>query len=585
MPRNFSLQPERNSRMTGVPLNIKARTSSIGSQEQRPLYRDVKSKANMTKMIGSLIQFLETTDYSNSLSPKILHSPNSKEIFSIFEHLVRQICPTFRIEHDGMKAEEVCLNTLKMLGYSNILSKHHLLAPGAPQAWNSVLAAFDWLREEIENANDFINFSVFRHDDDQDVEEEPLNKIIFELKSVIFKRRREGSDVSSNEIEDYRCRINKVLDAPSEDDMKKLYDRRNVVDKELDSLVNLDGEERSLRSQLTEMESLLKSLDGKLHDHESQIAQFKSLDEENTKVLKEIDVEIKDSEQKLASVRAKVKEQEDAGYGRLAQEYFMLRERVDARLNAKDDLIKQVEQKELEYTRREGVIAPTLDAYNHLVGSLRKPQFSEIAKNCGLEVCTYCKGFNMAKQIPTLVNRVRACVEQLTVALTTKEQRVNELTERMETLQAAIDNTELPDVQAKLNEVKAELSKLDELLAEEDNAHAKAEQEYVNVSAQRANELDQLKKQMAAEENHQIELTEKLEERIKERMRVNSYIETINQQLSVFIPYIESYFKTKESANRVWQMHVNLLRDEAQSAAQRIENKVKRALEEYSLSE
>ncbi|KAH8873976.1 kinetochore protein NDC80 [Schistosoma japonicum] len=518
MPRNFSLQPERNSRMTGVPLNIKARTSSIGSQEQRPLYRDVKSKANMTKMIGSLIQFLETTDYSNSLSPKILHSPNSKEIFSIFEHLVRQICPTFRIEHDGMKAEEVCLNTLKMLGYSNILSKHHLLAPGAPQAWNSVLAAFDWLREEIENANDFINFSVFRHDDDQDVEEEPLNKIIFELKSVIFKRRREGSDVSSNEIEDYRCRINKVLDAPSEDDMKKLYDRRNVVDKELDSLVNLDGEERSLRSQLTEMESLLKSLDGKLHDHESQIAH----------------------------------------YGRLAQEYFMLRERVDARLNAKDDLIKQVEQKELEYTRREGVIAPTLDAYNHLVGSLRKPQFSEIAKNCGLEVCTYCKGFNMAKQIPTLVNRVRACVEQL---------------------------TELPDVQAKLNEVKAELSKLDELLAEEDNAHAKAEQEYVNVSAQRANELDQLKKQMAAEENHQIELTEKLEERIKERMRVNSYIETINQQLSVFIPYIESYFKTKESANRVWQMHVNLLRDEAQSAAQRIENKVKRALEEYSLSE
>lgn len=49
----------------------------------------------------------------------------------------------------------------------------------------------------------------------------------------------------------------------------------------------------------------------------------------------------------------------------------MLRERVDARLHAKDDLIKEVEQKELDYTRSEGTIAPTLDAYNRLVGSLR----------------------------------------------------------------------------------------------------------------------------------------------------------------------------------------------------------------------
>ncbi|CAH8608341.1 unnamed protein product [Schistosoma curassoni] len=585
MPRNFSLQPERKSRMTGIPSNIKARTSSVGPQEQKPVNREVKSKANVTKMIGSLIQFLETTDYSNSLSPKILHSPNSKEIFSIFEHLVRQIEPSFRIENDGIKAEEVCLNYLKILGYPNVLSKHHLLAPGAPQAWNSVLAAFDWFREETENANDAINFSVFGYDDDQDTEEEPLNKIIFQLKSVIFKRRREGLDIFPSDIEDYRCRINRVLNAPSEDDMKKLYDRLNEVDKEMNSINNVDGEERSLRTQLAETESSLKSLDEKLRDHESQIAKLKSLDEERTEVLKELELKNKEAEQQLATVRAKVKEQEDAGYGRLAQEYIMLRERVDARLHAKDDLIKEVEQKELDYTRSEGTIAPTLDAYNRLVGSLRKPPFSQITKNCNLEVCTYRKGFDIAKQLPLLVQNVKACVEQLTLALTSKEQRLSELVERLETLQSSIDSSELPDVQAKLDEVKIDLAKLDELLAEECSAHTKAEEEYVSLCSHRAKELEQLKKQLIDYEQRQTELSGKLEEIIQERVKITSYIENISQQLSVFVPYIESYFKTKESANRTWQMHINILREEVQSAARRIENKVRKALEENSLSE
>ncbi|VDP27638.1 unnamed protein product [Schistosoma margrebowiei] len=310
-----------------------------------------------------------------------------------------------------------------------------------------------------------------------------------------------------------------------------------------------------------------------------------SLDEERTEVLKELELKNKEAEQQLAAVRAKVKEQEDAGYGRLAQEYIMLRERVDARLHAKDDLIKEVEQKELDYTRSEGTIAPTLDAYNRLVGSLRKPPFSQITKNCNLEVCTYRKGFDIAKQLPLLVQNVKACVEQLTLALTSKEQRLSELVERLETLQSSIDNSELPGVQAKLDEVKVDLAKLDELLAEEYSAHAKAEEEYVNLCSHRAKELEQLKKQLTDDEQHQTELGGKLEEIIQERVKITSYIENISQQLSVFVPYIESYFKTKESASRTWQMHINILREEVQSAARRIENKVRKALEENSLSE
>ncbi|CAH8614638.1 unnamed protein product [Heterobilharzia americana] len=563
MRRNFSLPPERKSRRTAIAPS-KTRAPSFGGQEQRPVQREVKSKTKFGNMIGNLIQFLETTDYSNSLSTKFLSSPNSKEIFSIFEHLVRQIDSTFRIEFDGTKAEEVCINTLKMLGYPHILSKHHLSAPGAPQAWNSVLTAFDWLREEIEVPIILLNFQCS-----------------LTMMSRILKRC-EGSDITACELEDYNSRINKALCVPSEEDIKMLHNRLDEVNKQMNALNNMEDEENSLRAQLVELESNIRSLDMNLCTFESGIHTVKSSDEELTEDLNELNKEVKKLEGNLATVRGVLKEQEDAGYGRLAQEFLMLRERLNARMHAKEELSKQVEQKELDYTRREGIIAPTLDAYNRLVGSLRVHEFSAIAKSCNLEVCTYRKGFDISKQIPLLVKNVKACVEQFTVAVFNNEEVVQELTERIKKLQSLIDCSELPGVQARLIEVKTEFSKLDELLTEEDDAHTKAEEEYAKVCAQRIEELEDLKKQLIQEEQRQTELNERLGIIVQNRMKLSSHVENVSQQLSSFIPYIESYFKTKESADRTWQMHVNLLREEIQSTARRIENKVQKALEQYA---
>ncbi|CAH8585726.1 unnamed protein product [Heterobilharzia americana] len=496
MRRNFSLPPRE--KVAGQQLHLLKQGNfdvapSFGGQEQRPVQREVKSKTKFGNMIGNLIQFLETTDYSNSLSTKFLSSPNSKEIFSIFEHLVRQIDSTFRIEFDGTKAEEVCINTLKMLGYPHILSKHHLSAPGAPQAWNSVLTAFDWLREEIEGADNFIEFSVFTYDDEQDTSEEPLGRIFLELKAAIFKKRCEGSDITACELEDYNSRINKALCVPSEEDIKMLHNRLDEVNKQMNALNNMEDEENSLRAQLVELESNIRSLDMNLCTFESGIHTVKSSDEELTEDLNELNKEVKKLEGNLATVRGVLKEQEDAGYGRLAQEFLMLRERLNARMHAKEELSKQVEQKELDYTRREGIIAPTLDAYNRLVGSLRYMSFQQLLK-----------------AIPLLVKNVKACVEQFTVAVFNNEEVVQELTERIKKLQSLIDCSELPGVQARLIEVKTEFSKLDELLTEEDDAHTKAEEEYAKVCAQRIEELEDLKKQLIQEEQRQTELNERL---------------------------------------------------------------------------
>lgn len=65
----------------------------------------------------------------------------------------------------------------------------------------------------------------------------------------------------------------------------------------------------------------------------------------------------------------------------------------------------------------------------------------------------------------------------------------------------------MPDVQAKLDEVKIDLAKLDELLAEECSAHTKAEEEYVSLCSHRAKELEQLKKQLIDDEQRQTELS------------------------------------------------------------------------------
>ncbi|TPP60825.1 hypothetical protein FGIG_12515 [Fasciola gigantica] len=203
MRRNQSLPPNKQTRATVLLPLCRSRAASMAPQpDQRPTVRDVKSKAFMSRALTALVEFLDASDYPNEISTRILQSPNAKEVFYIFEHLVRQLTPLFCLKHPGLKVEEVCVITLRALGYPYALSKQYLATPGAPHAWPSVLAALDWLREEVVNVNEFTtgNF-MFKYDDDQANEEEPLGRLLYEAKICAHQAHQRGEKASPSTIE------------------------------------------------------------------------------------------------------------------------------------------------------------------------------------------------------------------------------------------------------------------------------------------------------------------------------------------------------------------------------------------------
>ncbi|VDQ03869.1 unnamed protein product, partial [Trichobilharzia regenti] len=280
--------------------------------------------------------------------------------------------------------------------------------------------------------------------------------------------------------------ISITLGAPSDEDMKKAYDRSNEIDKELASFESNYNEENVLKEQINELNRKIQLLNEKMHNIEPEICTIKCMDDELAKSVKDVEVELKESELKLAEVRAKVKEQDDAGYGKLRQEYRVLCERFEARTRVKEELTKELEQKQLDYTRLEGVIAPTLDDYNH--------------------VCTYRKGFDVTKEIPRLIEAVTHCIDQFNMIISAKEEKVQHMIDEIKTLEASINKSHLPDLQAKLIEVKNELTKLDELLTEIDNSDEKSEEEFIKRCNEKHERLEDLKKQICEEEKRKTEL-------------------------------------------------------------------------------
>ncbi|VDP23062.1 unnamed protein product [Echinostoma caproni] len=136
--------------------------------DPRPMARDVKSKAFMSRAVTALIE----------------------------------VDPLFRLKCPGLKAEEVCLNTLRELGYPYMLSKQYLATPGAPHAWPSVLAALDWLREEVVESHEFKHGGyMFKYDDDQVREEEPLGRLLYEIAVYVYHVQLKGEQISESTVE------------------------------------------------------------------------------------------------------------------------------------------------------------------------------------------------------------------------------------------------------------------------------------------------------------------------------------------------------------------------------------------------
>ncbi|KAA0194470.1 hypothetical protein FBUS_10184 [Fasciolopsis buskii] len=494
MRRNQSLPPNKQIRSTILPQQLRSRASSMAPlPDQRPAGRDIKSKAFINRAVTALVEFLAASDYPNKISTRILQCPNAKDVFCIFEHLVRQVDPTFRLKNSGLKPEEMCINTLRELGYPFTLSKQNLATPYAPHAWPSVLAALDWLREEVFELSEFVaGDGMFKYDDDQVKEEEPIGRVLYEISLCGYHAIRTGEEINPSTVELFGDRMRHVFGCVSQDELRQLQSRDHKLQSELNTAAGFDSEIESLRATLFNLDEQLEAAQTTQTRFEHLIEQ---LEPEFRRISAETDSLTKEEQslqERLHGIKKQLEAQEASGYGRLEEEYQMLTERYNARLKTKSELIRETERLQLEFSRREGRVAPAFDGFNRLIGSIRAPGFEQIAKDCDLKIRTYQAGFDIKTDFPAVVTAARSNLDRFRSAVLAAEERVASISQDIEEIRAAIEKLDVTGARAHLSDLQERAEKIVELLEAEELANEETKRdlsEKRNVVTTKSEEL------------------------------------------------------------------------------------------------
>ncbi|CAH8634300.1 unnamed protein product [Dicrocoelium dendriticum] len=534
--RNLSLPPNK-QRQTGVslpPSHMRA-SSVVPHCDQRISQRDTKSKAFVTRAITNLIEFLESTEYPNAISTRLLQSPSSKEIFCIFEHVIRQISPTYRIGRPGTKVEDSCLDALTKLGYPYVLSKQYLATPGAPHAWPSVLAALDWLREQVVETHELRKSdSLFKYDDEQDTTREPVGKVLYECTLAELNGQR-----SMDELAQFDARLRALLGCPSQADFDQMESTIAQINAELHSFGASDSCLEQLQLQVRQLEEELKSQDNKKQDLESRLHKLQLSNREHQRLLAELSERSEQLREQLSSAKKRIKEQEDAGLGRLIQDYRILQEQYQSRIQDKTEIQKEIEQKELAFSRRQGRIAPALDTYNRLVTTLKVPEYEAVAQRCDLKVRTYRSGFDITCEVAAAMGDVSSCLKCIQSLVAEVEEHSVELCRQISETQTSIDNLGLPLLNAQHSELVEQADKLDQLLVTEDTERDKMEQEFAQQRQCWATERSKIHTLLGETRARSDELEATLDRITQRRVAKSEFIEELEFKATVFLPTLQ----------------------------------------------
>ncbi|THD20705.1 hypothetical protein D915_008460, partial [Fasciola hepatica] len=380
--------------------------------------------------------------------------------------------------------------------------------------------------------------------------------------------------------QEYRCRVGRVLGCISPDQLHEVENRARDLDAELTKAVGLDSEIDSLRAKLTSLEEQSERVQTAQARFQHLVEQLRpelrqSLTEANT-----LTTEKESIHRELKQLKKQLKEQEAAGYGRLNEEYHMLTERYEARLKAKLELIRETEQLQLEFSRREGRIAPALDGFNRLIGSIRAPGFEQIAKDCDLQIRTYQAGFDVSTDLPIVVKAALNNLDRFRCATLAAEERVASTNHATGETRAAIEKLDVVGARTQLAELQERTDKLNELLEAEDAASEAVERELSEKRQAASIRADQLRAEGASNRERLADLTMEVEKENKIRLGVEAFLEEVESKMSVVMPRIQGIQERRKLCEELWHSRVEALRSQFRRASDRIESKVERALAE-----
>jgi kinetochore protein NDC80 len=140
------------------------RKSTLSNAARLPDPRNITEKTVVNQSIRKLCEFLTTHGYKETMSPKILATPSTKDFCNIVAFLLKQLDSNFKITG---KTDEEFITVFKYLGYPFQIQKSNITAVGSPHAWPNLLACLTWLLELL-NYDQLVRESDQREELDMD---------------------------------------------------------------------------------------------------------------------------------------------------------------------------------------------------------------------------------------------------------------------------------------------------------------------------------------------------------------------------------------------------------------------------------
>eukprot|EP00050_Salpingoeca_kvevrii_P003293 m.220652 g.220652 ORF g.220652 m.220652 type:complete len:606 (+) comp10803_c0_seq1:147-1964(+) len=118
--------------------------NSTGTSDPRPL----SDKAYKNASCRKLIEFLASSGYPHSISPKMLTAPSNKDFVQIFQFLYNAIDPNYDFGQE--KPEDQVPTLLKHLGYPFTINRSAIFSCGSSHTWPKLLGALTWMVDTIQ---------------------------------------------------------------------------------------------------------------------------------------------------------------------------------------------------------------------------------------------------------------------------------------------------------------------------------------------------------------------------------------------------------------------------------------------------
>ncbi|KAH9317020.1 hypothetical protein KI387_018789, partial [Taxus chinensis] len=374
--------------------NSGRRSSSVISKQTKHDTRPIHDRNYQASLIKSINFYLQSHDFSLTLSPKSL--PSGKDVKDIITFLVHQLDPAWQLA----KLEDDVPFLFRQHGYPFQITKSALYAAGSPHSWPALLAALSWLVqllnykekvEEKENADDVEDYleksyGCFLRGDDiavQHLEQRFLTAV--EEERLLAAQRNAAAETLVNDLEAKIKGLQSgtsLIDelnqkkAVTAEDVNKFHFIINNLSSKKDALEkSLVERKQEMETKNVEIEKLTKEIEELKQQVESQginIRDYEKMNREYQSIEADIRI-VEDSrnqwEKKAweleSSASKKLKELEGA-IDRYNQDIIRLKlgSQFNYKLNSRGGTATEMLGVDFKATVRSGIMSSTED-YEH----------------------------------------------------------------------------------------------------------------------------------------------------------------------------------------------------------------------------